>query len=98
MSRRLKFDIPGPDLRVDKDQVREKGWESLFAGDRLRPFPMVVEIGFGRGEFLRQLAVERPDRAHVGVDVSFRRVFLRIRWKPVLAVADQLMDRGLSPN
>ena len=74
MSRRLKFDIPGPDLRVDKDQVREKGWEALFADDLPHPFPMVVEIGFGRGEFLRQLAALRPQVAHVGVEVSFKRV------------------------
>jgi tRNA (guanine-N7-)-methyltransferase len=74
VSRRLKFDIPGPDLRVDRDQVREKGWEALFADDLPRPFPMVVEIGFGRGEFLRQLAALRPQVAHVGVEVSFKRV------------------------
>ena len=75
MSRRLKFDIPGPDLRLDKDQVREKGWEALFADDLPHhPFPMVVEIGFGRGEFLRQLAALRPQVAHVGVEVSFKRV------------------------
>ncbi len=79
MSRRLKFDIPGLDLRVDKDQVREKGWEALFADDLPRPFPMVVEIGFGRGEFLRQLAALRPQVAHVGVDVSFKRVLKMAR-------------------
>ena len=79
MSRRLKFDIPGLDLRVDKDQVREKGWEALFAGDLPAPFPMVVEIGFGRGEFLRQLAALRPLVAHVGVDVSFKRVLKMAR-------------------
>jgi tRNA (guanine-N7-)-methyltransferase len=79
VSRRLKFEIPGPDLRVDKDEVREKGWEALFADDLPRPFPMVVEIGFGRGEFLRQLAVERPQVAHVGVEVSFKRVLKMAR-------------------
>ena len=79
MSRRLKFDIPGLDLRVDKDQVREKGWEVLFADDLPCPFPMVVEIGFGRGEFLRQLAALRPLVAHVGVDVSFKRVLKMAR-------------------
>jgi len=79
VSRRLKFDIPGPDPRVDKDQVREKGWGALFAGDLAGPFPMVVEIGFGRGEFLRSLAVERPGVAHVGVEVSFKRVLKMAR-------------------
>jgi len=79
VSRRLKFDIPGPDLRVDKDQVREKGWEALFAEDLPRPFPMVVEIGFGRGEFLRHLATLRPQVAHLGVEVSFKRVLKMAR-------------------
>jgi tRNA (guanine-N7-)-methyltransferase len=79
VSRRLKFDIPGPDLRVDKDQVREKGWDSLFADDLPEPFPMVVEIGFGRGEFLWNLAALRPDVAHVGVDVSMKRVLKMAR-------------------
>jgi tRNA (guanine-N7-)-methyltransferase len=79
VSRKLKFDIPGPDLRVDKDQVREKGWEALFAGDLPGTFPMVVEIGFGRGEFLWNLAVERPDVAHLGVEVSFKRVLKMAR-------------------
>ncbi len=79
MSRRLKYDIPGPDLRVDKDQVREKGWGFLFADDLPEPFPMVVEIGFGRGEFLRNLAETRPEAAHVGVDVSMKRVLKMAR-------------------
>jgi tRNA (guanine-N(7)-)-methyltransferase len=79
MSRRLKFDMPGVDLRVDKDQVREKGWEALFAGDLPCAFPMVVEIGFGRGEFLGELAALRPQVAHVGVEVSFKRVLKMAR-------------------
>jgi len=79
VGRKLKFDIPGPDLRVDKDQVREKGWKALFAGALPGSFAMVVEIGFGRGEFLWILAVERPDVAHVGVEVSFKRVLKMAR-------------------
>lgn len=71
--------MPGPDLRVDPDEVREKGWPALFAGDLARPFPMVVEIGFGRGEFLWNLALEHPGVAHVGVDVSFKRVLKMAR-------------------
>jgi tRNA (guanine-N7-)-methyltransferase len=71
--------MPGRDLRVDKDQVREKGWDALFAGDVPQPSPMVVEIGFGRGEFLWSLAVARPEVAHVGVDVSFKRVLKMAR-------------------
>jgi len=79
VSRRLRSDIPGRDLRVPKDQVREEGWEALFADDLPSPFPMVVEIGFGRGEFLRNLAALGPRRAHVGVEVSFKRVLKMAR-------------------
>jgi tRNA (guanine-N7-)-methyltransferase len=79
VSRRLKLDIPGPDLRVDKGQVREKGWEALFAESIREPLPLVVELGFGRGEFLWNLAVERPHVAHVGVDFSFKRVLKMAR-------------------
>ena len=71
--------MPGPDLRVERDEVREKGWPTLFAGDLASPFPMVVEIGFGRGEFLWKLALEHPAVAHVGVDISFKRVLKMAR-------------------
>jgi tRNA (guanine-N7-)-methyltransferase len=82
MSRRLKLDIPGPDLRVSFDDVEAKGWPALFAGDvdaagtRL---PLVLEIGFGRGEFLIALAREAPGVAHVGVELSAKRVHKQAR-------------------
>lgn len=79
MARRLKFDIPGPDRRVTLEAVREKGWEALFAPDLEPPLRLVVEIGFGRGEFLRHLAAEAPEAAHVGVEVSFKRVLKMAR-------------------
>jgi tRNA (guanine-N7-)-methyltransferase len=74
VSRTLKTDIPGPDRRVLVAEAREKGWQAVFAPDVDAPVPLVVELGFGRGEFLRALAAAAPGVAHVGVDRSHRRV------------------------
>jgi len=79
VSRSLKYDIPGPDRRITLDQVREKGLAALFAPDVPEPLPLVVEFGFGRGEFLRDLAAAAPDVAHLGVELSFKRVLKMAR-------------------
>jgi tRNA (guanine-N7-)-methyltransferase len=79
VTRALKYDIPGPDRRVTPEEVREKGWEAIFAPDLGPPLRLVLEIGFGRGEFLRHLASEAPEVAHVGVEVSFKRVLKMAR-------------------
>ena len=73
MTRRLKTDIPGPDRRVAPEEVREKGWEALFAPGLAPPLRLVVEIGFGRGEFLLDQAARDPASAFVGVDRSHKR-------------------------
>jgi tRNA (guanine-N7-)-methyltransferase len=74
VSRTLKTDMPGPDRRVSIVDAREKGWRALFAPDVREPLPLVVELGFGRGEFLRALAAAAPEVAHLGVERSYRRV------------------------
>jgi tRNA (guanine-N7-)-methyltransferase len=74
MSRRIKTDMPGPDWRVPFEQARERGWEAIFAPALGLPLRLVAELGFGRGEFLMHLAREAPDRAHVGVEISSKRV------------------------
>jgi tRNA (guanine-N7-)-methyltransferase len=94
VTRRLKLDIPGPDYRVAFDDVRAKGWPALFglqaaeggapraAGEHSpsgRPAPIVLEIGFGRGEFLIELARAAPGVAHVGVELSAKRVHKQAR-------------------
>ena len=66
--------MPGPDRRVTLADVRAKGFPALFAPDVAEPLRLVVEIGFGRGEYLRALAAAAPEVAHVGVDLSHRRV------------------------
>jgi tRNA (guanine-N7-)-methyltransferase len=79
MTRRLKHDIPGPDRRLAPEEVREKGLAALFAPDVASPLELVVEIGFGRGEFLLALAEEAPRVAHLGVEVSAKRVLKAAR-------------------
>lgn len=79
MSRRLRYDIPGPDRRVSIEDVQAKGWEEIFAPDLQPPLRMVLEIGFGRGEFLQALAEAAPEVAHVGVEISWKRVLKMAR-------------------
>ena len=74
MSRRLKLDLPGPDWRVSLDDARAKGLAALFAPDLAAPLRLVLEIGFGRGEFLIELARSAPGVAHLGVEISWKRV------------------------
>lgn len=86
MTRRLKLDIPGRDFRVAIEEAKGKGWEAIFAGDlgapdapHAGPLRLVLEIGFGRGEFLIELARAAPDVAHVGVEISWKRVHKQAR-------------------
>jgi len=79
MTRKLRYDIPGPDWRCDLEQVATRGWGPIFGADLPVPFALVVEIGFGRGEFLMDLARRDPKTAFVGVEVSFKRVLKMAR-------------------
>jgi tRNA (guanine-N7-)-methyltransferase len=73
LSRRIQLDIPGPDWRVDLAEAASRGWPALFGSDVAAPLPLIVELGFGRGEFLLGLAEASPTQAHVGVELSFKR-------------------------
>lgn len=79
MSRRIKTDIPGSDYRVPAECVVDKTWSAEFSKDLCDPAPLVLELGFGRGEFLMHLARESPGRAHIGVEVSYKRVLKMAR-------------------
>ena len=79
MSRRLKHDLPGPDWRVAIDDARAKGIEEIFAPELTAPLRLVLEIGFGRGEFLMELARAAPQVAHLGVEISWKRVLRMAR-------------------
>jgi tRNA (guanine-N7-)-methyltransferase len=73
MSRSLKYDLPGVDWRLGIDEAALRDWSAIFAGDVASPLSLVVEIGFGRGEFLLDLAASAPGTAFVGVEYSFKR-------------------------
>ncbi len=73
MGRALKYEIPGPDWRVEASEVARTGWAEVFGrpGQELR---LVVDLGFGRGEFLMDLAEVDRDACHLGVEYSRKRV------------------------
>jgi len=74
LTRRLKLDIPGSDWRIAAEGLRGKPPRALFAPALPDPRALVVEIGFGRGEFLMDLAAREPDTAFLGIEVSWKRV------------------------
>ena len=79
MGRALKYDIPGIDWRRSVLDLGEHGLAGLFAESLEPPFDVVLEIGFGRGEFLLDLAAKSPETAFVGIEVSFKRVLKMAR-------------------
>jgi tRNA (guanine-N7-)-methyltransferase len=106
MSRALRYDIPGIDFRVDLATAAERGFPELFGADVAKPLPLVLEIGFGRGEFLVHLAQASPETAFVGVEYSAKRVLKlarRIARTPLRnvrlfeATAEQLVREVLPP-
>jgi tRNA (guanine-N7-)-methyltransferase len=90
VSRKLKYDIPGRDFRIYFDEYGESPsiarWEEIFAPDVQPPLGLVVDIGFGRGEFLIDAAQKEPQRAFVGIERSFKRA---------LKMARRLARRGI---
>jgi tRNA (guanine-N7-)-methyltransferase len=79
VGRGLKYEIPGEDWRRRLDEVAARGWEEIFSPDQGAPLRLVVEIGFGRGEFLLDLAAKDPESSFVGVEVSFKRTLKMAR-------------------
>jgi tRNA (guanine-N7-)-methyltransferase len=79
MARHLKYDIPGPDRRASFEDLRDAGVLAAFAPDLPAPDALVVELGFGRGEFLWSLAAEAPGCAFLGVEYSGKRVLKMAR-------------------
>ncbi|MFP8876338.1 MAG: MotA/TolQ/ExbB proton channel family protein [Myxococcota bacterium] len=55
MSRALKYDVPGEDWRRSSLDLADGGVKELFASGPEAPKRFVLEIGFGRGEFLLEL-------------------------------------------
>ena len=70
MSRSLKYEIPGTDWRRDSIALAELGFDGLFRPEVDPPAGRVLEVGFGRGEFLLEMAAKRPGTAFLGVEIS----------------------------
>lgn len=94
MGRSLKYDIPGVDPRVPLSDIAEKGWTAVFAPaptgtstfrpeehpEGLEETPRrVLEIGFGRGEFLLAMAAQQPHTQFVGIEVAWKRTLKMAR-------------------
>lgn len=107
MARKIRRDVPGPDRRVDFAQARAQGWPALFA-PLAPPLRLVVEIGFGRGEFLQHLAAQSPQVAHLGIELSWKRALKLARRIAVLedggnirlicAPAQDVVEQTLQPG
>ena len=74
MGRTLKYDIAGADFRVAADALAGDGLAKAFAPDLAPPLRLTVDLGFGRGELLLDLARGEPGAALLGVEYSFKRV------------------------
>jgi tRNA (guanine-N7-)-methyltransferase len=74
VSRTIHREIAGNDWRVWPQQVRRSGWAKLFGLSADAPLRLQVDVGFGDGEFLTELARRDPGKAFVGIELSFKRV------------------------
>jgi tRNA (guanine-N7-)-methyltransferase len=74
VSRTIQREIAGNDWRVWPQEVRRSGWSKLFGLPAAAPLRLHVDVGFGNGEFLLELARRDQSRAVVGVELSFKRV------------------------
>ena len=74
MTRSPHRKVEGVDHRVSPEEIKHSGWKSIFRDDENVQESLVVEIGFGRGEFLVDLARRNSNKAHIGIDLSWKRV------------------------
>lgn len=88
MGRKLKTDVVGEDPRVTPESLIDPGWRTLFAPQLPDPKAFVVEIGFGRGEFLLDQAERSPDAAFLGVELSRKRLVKMARRVARLGVSN----------
>ncbi len=88
-------------VAVGADEIAERGLAAAVG-----PPPVVLEIGFGRGEVLLEMAARRPEASFLGVEVSRKRVEKAARRvaraalanvRLVSAPAEYLLERVLPP-
>ena len=60
-------------FEVDVEEFQgPKSWSEIFQ----RQAPLELEVGFGKGEFIRGKAQENPDKNYVGIEIDST----RLRW------------------
>ena len=66
-----------PDLILEGEaaEARRGRWLDTLPNDH----PVHVEIGSGNGFFLRDMCLRHPDRAFVGVEIRYKRVWMAAR-------------------
>ncbi len=74
MGRTLKYDFVGSDFRLATEDLAGHGLVKAFAPELTPPLQLTVDLGFGRGELLLDLAKAEPGAALLGVEYSFKRV------------------------
>jgi len=74
LSRSLKYDFAGPDFRVASEDLVGPGIAKAFEPFLSPPLRLTVDLGFGRGELLLDLAAADPQAAFLGVEYSYKRV------------------------
>jgi tRNA (guanine-N7-)-methyltransferase len=74
VSRTIHREITGNDWRVWPEEVRRSPWSTLFGLPAAAPLRLHVDIGFGNGDFMTELARRDPGKAVVGIELSFKRV------------------------
>jgi tRNA (guanine-N7-)-methyltransferase len=64
---------------VELEALRDPGPERLYPARLPRPLALVLDVGFGRGELLQELARAAPERAYLGIEHSGKRVLKMTR-------------------
>lgn len=84
-------------------QARPVDWEAVFG----RPAPLEFEIGFGNGEFMHRISLDKPERNFVGAEVAWasaKRALRRLARPPrpnvrlVLMKGEAALSRLFAPK
>jgi tRNA (guanine-N7-)-methyltransferase len=74
MSRTIERGIEGEDWRIWPSEASVADWREIFAKPTNVSLQLHVDVGFGGGEFLIDLASRNPEIAFVGIELGFDRV------------------------
>ena len=74
MSRTLNREVSDPDWRIWPRDIEHSDWAEIFGIPTGAPPRLNIDLGFGRGEFITDLARRDPGGVYVGIERSFKRV------------------------